>query len=44
MLKALDLMDDVSHDRWVDANLPIVLQYLESNKHCHMPPVDDWQG
>ena len=38
------LMDMVASDRWVDAELPSVLDYLESNKHCFMPPVEDWAG
>ena len=43
-LKADDLMEAFDEDNWADANIPEVAQYLNNNKHCQMPPQDDWEG
>ena len=41
-LSADDLMAAVDLDRWCDADVPSVLEYLQSNKHCFMPDQDAW--
>ena len=44
LLKADDLMAALDQDDWADANMPEVVQHLNTNKHCHMPPQADWEA
>ena len=44
LLKATDLMEQVRENNWPDADIPAVMNYLENNRHCIMPPEHDWAG